>query len=790
MSHTLCLIIWHPDKNEHPDANKIFVKIKQAYELLSDPDRRRMYDQHGIRSEDSHFFAAKSDLYRKTSSEQFENFFGKQFNADNDISFYHRISITIKNYEKKIVPNSKFTPYIVMFYNDWCFRCTRLISVFKRLIDALEPLDSPQECSLRKAMAIFLTNQIKARFEFQIFGIKEVSKNLQLYRFRCNCMEVEKLWGINFAAVNAAYEPGLVKKSGVSSIPSLVIILDGHCYIYRENVYTLPKIKEFIRKKMPYSIKQRIYDHNVEDFLGGWIDNRVRALILEPRNKTRLRYLISAYSFQYRVAFGFIDLNDSRSEQIQKLFKVSSNLDTLLMFNEDSRRPRAQISLPEIPVQTLNDMICSNQYLSLPRLSSQQVMEGVCPAEWSQPRKRLCVILITENNDSHNFARSAFRNIALQAEYSIERVRFAYIFKEKQKEFINAISKGAEADQLSPIVIIWRYDQTHIKYEWVKGSHLNMDFNLYDSNEQVINLTRRYIDNTIQRLLRTSETFSYETFVKNLFDEHAQSLINRWLSKVEYISEYLNDNLEKEHVLALLSLLGTIIFMFAVGYVMVYFVRVEEENLKQKGHFNGSNSTSLKQSRSPPELKLHELRAEKYNGMVRLLKPGCRTIILLTDIKTRPKLIPSFHKAVWPYRKSKTLLFGHMLIEKGLLWYSELLRLSLCESKTFKINPRNCVGTVIALNGHRKYFCMYHAKHPETNNDRKRLMKMKKHLERDTTDPEVGAFVEVHSDESDCEQKILLEENLLDGLSNWLDRLFEGSTHRYSVNYWPDFPTK
>nr|XP_036229930.1 dnaJ homolog subfamily C member 16-like isoform X1 [Bactrocera oleae] len=538
--------------------------MKQAYELLSDPDRRRMYDQHGIRSEDAHYFAAKSDLYRKTSSEQFENFFGKQFNADNDISFYHRISITIKNYEKKIVPNSKSTPYIVMFYNDWCFRCTRLISVFKRLIDALEPL------------------------------------------------------GINFNAVNAAYEPVLVKKSGVSSIPSLVIILDGHCYIYRENVYTLAKIKEFIRKKMPYSITQRIFDHNVEDFLGGWIDNRVRALIFEPRNKTRLRYLISAYSFQYRVAFGhvrgmsfginvnfgqneniyihvyiylIVDLNDSRSEQIQKRYKVSSNLDTLLMFNEDSRRPRAKIALPEIPVQTLNDIISSNQYLSLPRLSSQQVMEGVCPAEWSQPRKRLCVILITENNDSYNFVRTTFRNIALQTEYSIERVRFAYIFKEKQKEFINAISKGAEADQLCPIVIIWRYDQTHIKYEWMKGSPLNMDFNLYDSSEQVINLTRRYIGNTIQRLLRTSETFSYEAFVKNLFDEHAQSLINKWLSKIAFTSEYLIDNLEKEHVLAFISLLGTIIFMFAVGYVMVSFVRVEEENLKQKGYLNGSKSS-------------------------------------------------------------------------------------------------------------------------------------------------------------------------------------------------------
>ena len=51
-----------------------------------------------------------------------------------------------------------------------------------------------------------------------------------------------------------------------------------------------------------------------------------------------------------------------------------------------------------------------------------------------------------------------------------------------------------------------------------------------------------------------------------------------------------------------------------------------------------------------PELKLHELRAEKYNGLVRLLKPGCRTIVLLTDLQSRRNLIPAFHRAVWPSR--------------------------------------------------------------------------------------------------------------------------------------------
>lgn len=43
-------------------------------------------------------------------------------------------------------------------------------------------------------------------------------------------------------------------------------------------------------------------------------------------------------------------------------------------------------------------------------------------------------------------------------------------------------------------------------------------------------------------------------------------------------------------MLALLSLLGTIIFMFAIGYIMLYFVRIEEENLKAKGQLGDNTS--------------------------------------------------------------------------------------------------------------------------------------------------------------------------------------------------------
>ena len=94
-------------------------------------------------------------------------------------------------------------------------------------------------------------------------------------------------------------------------------------------------------------------------------------------------------------------------------------------------------------MSTLNELIEANQFLQLPRLSSQPVFDSLCPPESSKSRRRLCVLLISGkggvDSADEDGRRQALREFIADTRFSKDRVRFAYVLEDKQADFVKSL---------------------------------------------------------------------------------------------------------------------------------------------------------------------------------------------------------------------------------------------------------------------------------------------------------------------------------------------------------------
>jgi len=242
------------------------------------------------------------------------------------------------------------------------------------------------------------------------------------------------------------------------------------------------------------------------------------------------------------------------------------------------------------------------------------------------------------------------------------------------------------------------------------------------------------------------------------------------------------------------------------------------------------------------EPMMHELRAETYFGLIRLLKPGCRSIIVLVDSSSRDILLPIFARHIYPLRSNKTFSFGYLMTDKNLEWFRSMLELTLplqepprndassdprgsvdttstCDSNNTTvlqtnvldikmsqniememnddpprmsilskdrlkaINPKQTLGTVLVLCGWKLYFCMYHPMHCPVSQSQK------EETESDSDDMFKSLDKSLRSRKmrtSIARKKASSFHTVLDGFPMFLDRLLEGSVRRYYIPEWPD----
>lgn len=66
--------------------------------------------------------------------------------------------------------------------------------------------------------------------------------------------------------------------------------------------------------------------------------------------------------------------------------------------------------------------------------------------------------------------------------------------------------EGREVEPVLSVVILWRRDTSHVKYEWLNEK--------WEADETKLNTTTMKLENTISRLLRSTEALTYEALVK------------------------------------------------------------------------------------------------------------------------------------------------------------------------------------------------------------------------------------------------------------------------------------
>ena len=88
-----------------------------------------------------------------------------------------------------------------------------------------------------------------------------------------------------------------------------------------------------------------VNDRNVDLFLDGWIDNRVRVLIFGKTEVARLRYLTTAFKYRSRAQVGYVKIDDSNSIEVVSKYEIPSDADSLLLFQENTRIPVVRISM-------------------------------------------------------------------------------------------------------------------------------------------------------------------------------------------------------------------------------------------------------------------------------------------------------------------------------------------------------------------------------------------------------------------------------------------------------------
>lgn len=133
-----CACRYHPDKNPDPRAGEKFQRIANAYETLSDPEKRRMYDLHGSDYSRVQQQQQQQEQARRQQEEFFQAFGGGGRRRQSPPIFSSTVWIGSEAYRDLVEESAD--SWLIQFYHDWSDQCKEFAPRWEALAAKLPPM--------------------------------------------------------------------------------------------------------------------------------------------------------------------------------------------------------------------------------------------------------------------------------------------------------------------------------------------------------------------------------------------------------------------------------------------------------------------------------------------------------------------------------------------------------------------------------------------------------------------------------------------------------------------------
>ncbi|XP_033012392.1 dnaJ homolog subfamily C member 16 [Lacerta agilis] len=721
---------WHPDKNKDPGAEDKFIQISKAYEILSNEEKRLNFDRYGDVGENQGYPHQQQSQHRPFHHfhESFyfdESFFHFPFNSDRRDSSDEKYLLHFSHYINEIVPDSFRKPYLIKITSDWCFSCIHIEPVWKEVVQELEGL------------------------------------------------------GVGIGVVHAGYERRLAHHLGAHSTPSILGLINGKITFFH-NAVVRENLRQFVESLLPGNLVEKITDKNYVKFLSNWKkENKPHVLLFDHMPLVPLLYKLTAFAYRDYLSFGYVYVGLRGTEELSSQYNINVYTPTMMVFKEHVDKPADLIQARGMKKQLIDDFLSQNKFLMASRLTSQKLFQELCPAKKSHRQRKYCVVLITGEGDKYTVSYDAFLAFALAN--TKDTLRFVHIYSNYQPQFGHTLLTDDERFHGKSAVIILerRNNVGRVVYKaldepWSGSEEDN--FILLDLLDQ----------------LRTNpDILSSDTILPDLNDELAPVFFLRWIySAIDYISDSWDSLFHSNwrEMMPLLSLIFSALFiLFGTVIVQAFSDSSDERDSPPakkdenppKGEKNDTSFT--KDNRIPKKgfVEVTELTDITYTSNLVRLRPGHMNVVLILSNPTKTPLLQKFALEVYTFTGSNCLHFSFLNLDKHREWLEYVLEFAqdaapIPNQYDKHFLERDYTGYVLALNGHKKYFCLFKPRKSEEDGDAPGMP---------YEESDLGEARGKQS--SSCSPGARSVKNKLNKLSLWMERLLEGSLQRFYIPLWP-----